>query len=155
MVYEVLMPTNVLLYEDARIELRTPEDSILDRLRRSEITSRDADNDALLAIVDFLSPEQALDCPVDSRSDIYSLGCMFYYMLTGHPLFADGTVGRRLARHQTEIPSLNELVTRSCPQTFRDICRRMVAKSPRDRYQSAMEVADALTRWLRGLGDAV
>ena len=47
----------------------------------------------VLGTADYLAPEQAIDSHgVDARADIYGLGCSFYYLLTGHPPFPDGTL---------------------------------------------------------------
>ncbi len=55
----------------------------------------------VLGTADYLAPEQAINSHgVDGRADIYSLGCAFYYLLTGQPPFPEGTLPQRLAMHQ-------------------------------------------------------
>jgi len=107
----------------------------------------------VLGTADYLAPEQALDSHgVDARADIYSLGCSLYYLLTGHPPFAEGNLPQRLMAHVKQPPPS---VYRERPDTPRDlveICMRMMAKKPEQRFQSAREVADTLTRWLDAHG---
>ena len=54
-----------------------------------------------LGTFDYISPEQALEPrDADARSDIYSLGCTFYHMLTGQPPVPEGTAAKKLHHHQ-------------------------------------------------------
>jgi|GEM_PF-2678792 len=105
--------------------------------------------DTLLGTVDYMAPEQAASChDVDPRSDIYALGCTLYYLLAGRPPFPDGTMSERLVKHcYIEPKSLADLRA-DLPAGLIPICQRMMAKQPDDRYQTALEVRDALDRWL-------
>ena len=59
-------------------------------------------DEKVLGTADYLPPEQAIDShQVSSRSDLYSMGCTLYFMLTGQPPFPDGTIAQRIAMHQT------------------------------------------------------
>lgn len=107
-------------------------------------------NDHLLGTADYISPEQALNShEVDHRSDIYSLGCTFYFMLTGHPPFRHGTVPQRLLAHQSKEPAPISESRPDFPEELARIARKMLAKSPADRYQSCGAIAEDLTNWLR------
>jgi serine/threonine protein kinase len=94
-----------------------------------------------IGTLDYMSPEQALDFhTADIRADIYSLGCTFYYLLAGRAPFEGGTAAQILLAHQrTEPPPLEPVR----PDVFL-ILRRMIAKSPEDRFQTPEEVKDAL-----------
>ncbi|MEO8495305.1 MAG: protein kinase [Planctomycetota bacterium] len=117
-----------------------------DRLDASLTTTH---NESILGTADYLSPEQALDSHnVDTRTDIYSLGCTCYYLLTGHPPFPEGSVAQRLMSHQTKSPTAIEKIRRDAPTDLVTIVEKMLAKSPDNRYQSAREVGDAFTAWL-------
>ena len=100
-----------------------------------------------LGTFDYISPEQARDPrSADVRSDIYSLGCTLYFMLTGRPPFPDGTVLQKLLQHQGDEPPDPREFRADLPDDLVRIVWRMLAKSPEQRYQSPDElVADLLT----------
>jgi serine/threonine protein kinase len=106
-------------------------------------------DEAVLGTVDYLSPEQAIDSHnVDIRSDLYSLGCTFYFLLTGGPPFPSGTLAERLLGHQNRSPTPLEVVRRETPTEIRQIVLKMMAKRPEDRYQTPGEVSSELGEWL-------
>jgi serine/threonine-protein kinase len=101
---------------------------------------------AILGTADYLSPEQALNPDgVDIRSDIYSLGCTFYFLLTSQPPFADGTVMQKILKHQGEEPRPVDTLRPDLPLGLASIVRRMLAKRPEDRFQTPDAAAVALT----------
>jgi serine/threonine protein kinase len=95
--------------------------------------------------IDYLAPEQARDSALaDIRSDIYSLGCTLYHMLSGQPPFPDGGLGERLFKHmQIEPPDVRNF-NADVPDGLWAVLRRMLAKRPDDRYQSPAELREAL-----------
>src|SRR5262249_36511337 len=110
------------------------------------LTTLTLDGPTTLGSIDYLSPEQALDFHrVDIRSDIYSLGCVFFFLLTGKPPFGSGPLALKLMRHQqSDPPDLKERRP-DAPTALEPIIRRMMAKRPEDRFQQPAEVAEALT----------
>lgn len=112
-------------------------------------------DEKVLGTADYLAPEQAIDShTVDSRADIYALGCTFFAALTGHPPYTDGTLVQRLLAHQTKpIPSIRT-ERPDVPEAIEAIIHRMMAKKPEDRYQTADEVHDAILSWLAESGGA-
>lgn len=95
--------------------------------------------------VDYLAPEQARDsASADIRSDIYSMGCTLYHMLTGNPPFSEGGLGERILKHLQEEPpdvrQFNPLVSGE----MWALLRRMLAKNPEDRFQTPAELLKAL-----------
>ncbi|OAI54362.1 hypothetical protein AYO44_03580 [Planctomycetaceae bacterium SCGC AG-212-F19] len=104
-----------------------------------------SDGPVTLGTVDYQAPEQALDFHrADIRADIYSLGCTFFYLLTGKPPFGSGPLAVKLMRHQqAEPPDLKERRP-DVPDGLIPIIGRMLAKKPADRYQTPGEVAAAL-----------
>ena len=106
-------------------------------------------DERVIGTADYLAPEQAIDShSVDSRADIYGLGCTFYYALTGHPPYTEGTLVQRLMAHQSQPvpPVTNERP--DVPESVTKILERMLAKKAADRYQTSRELADDLTAWL-------
>jgi serine/threonine protein kinase len=111
---------------------------------------------AILGSVNFMSPEQAVDSSsIDSRADIYSLGISLYFLLGGHPPYQAQTMMAVLLKHRDEpIPSL-AAARAEVPTALEAVFRRMVAKSPADRYQTMAEVVTALEAVEAGLGNDV
>ena len=102
----------------------------------------------VLGTADYLAPEQALDShDVDIRADIYSLGATFYFILTGRPPFAEGTVAQKLIWHQTRQPKSVRLLRPDVPEELAAVLEKMMAKDPAQRYQTPMEVAEVLAPW--------
>jgi serine/threonine-protein kinase len=94
---------------------------------------------------DFMAPEQADDAQrVDTRSDLYSLGCTFYYILTANLPFPGGNRLEKLLRHRTEEPPAPSKLRREIPAKVDAILRKLMAKRPEDRYQKPAELAEAL-----------
>jgi serine/threonine-protein kinase len=93
----------------------------------------------------YMSPEQAMgeDEP-DSRSDIYSLGAVAYFMLTGRPPFDDERPLRVLLQHATEPPPPPSQLRPTVPEDLEQVILRCLGKKPDDRYQSAVDLAEAL-----------
>ncbi|MBL4885806.1 MAG: serine/threonine protein kinase [Planctomycetaceae bacterium] len=110
-------------------------------------------DEKVLGTADYLAPEQAVDSHnVDQRGDIYSLGCTFYFALAGHPPFTDGSLVQRLLAHQTRQPPSIKIDRPDIPDDLLAIVDKMMAKRREDRYQTAKELADELTRWLSNHG---
>jgi serine/threonine-protein kinase len=110
----------------------------------------------VLGTADYLAPEQALDSHrVDGRADIYGLGCSMFFLLTGHPPFVGGTLAQRLMMHQKQPPPSILLDRPDAPPDLIEICLKMIAKKPGERYQSAADAAKDLTAWLVARGQAV
>jgi serine/threonine-protein kinase len=99
----------------------------------------------LIGTVDYLSPEQARNAAtVDIRGDIYSLGCTFYYLLTGQSPFSGGTLMQKILKHQQEQPAPVDRFRGDVPPALAVVLGRMLAKVPEDRYQTPAALAVAL-----------
>jgi eukaryotic-like serine/threonine-protein kinase len=103
----------------------------------------------------YMSPEQAsADPTVDPRSDQYSLACVLYEMLVGHPPFTGTSSRATMARHAIDpVPSLRG-VRSEVPVAVEHAILRALAKEPADRFASMAEFADALATPLSGLPPA-
>lgn len=100
---------------------------------------------AIMGTVDYMSPEQALNTKMaDHRSDIYSLGITFFYLLTGQlPYEGTSAMEKLLAHREQPIPNLGDYRT-DIPIAVDALFRKMVAKNPDHRFQSMSEVLTAL-----------
>ena len=93
----------------------------------------------------YMSPEQgSAGSEIDGRSDLYSLGCVLYEMLTGHPPFTGTTAQEILVRHATDpVPSIRAART-TIPAGVEQAVIKALAKVPADRFATAQGFAEAL-----------
>lgn len=114
-----------------------------------------AHDENVLGTADYLAPEQSINShTADLRADIYSLGCTLYFMLMGHPPFPEGTLAQRLMKHHTEEPASVLSKRPDAPADLLQILSKMMAKKPKERYQTAADVYNAMSDWLEGHGFA-
>jgi serine/threonine-protein kinase len=110
---------------------------------------------SVIGTPDFIAPEQARDATtVDHRADLYSLGCTFYFLLTGRAPFPDGTSVEKLLKHQKESPIPVEQIRRGVPVEVVQVVNRLMEKNVNTRFQSAQEVVDRLNEVQRSLQSA-
>src|SRR5262249_1174507 len=142
-----IKPANLLLTADGRVV------KILDlglaRLHTAEgeqpSVGELTHTGVVMGTPDYMAPEQALDShEVDTRADIYSLGCSLYYLLTANPPFRTGAVAQKLLWHQTVTPEPVENQRDDLSPELVAVVRKMMAKTPDERYQTPGEAAEAL-----------
>ena len=106
---------------------------------------------ALIGTPDFMAPEQAQDSHnADIRSDLYSLGCTFYFLLTGEAPFGKDSPVEKLFLHCSQEPTPVEEVRPGVPHEVAAVVRRLLAKKPEDRHQTPAELIADLLPILRG-----
>jgi len=101
---------------------------------------------AVIGTAQYLSPEQASGETVDARSDVYSLGCVFYELLTGEPPFIGDTPVSVAYQHVRKDPSPPSRRNPALSADLDAVVLKALAKNPDDRYQSAAEMRDDLIR---------
>src|SRR5262245_40813372 len=101
----------------------------------------------VIGTADFIAPEQLEDPHgADIRADLYSLGCTFYYLVTGRVPFPGGNLVQKLDRQRWETPPAVDQLRAEVPSAVVGIIRKLMAKTPAERYQTPGElVADLAT----------
>jgi nitrate/nitrite transport system substrate-binding protein len=143
-VHRDIKPSNIMLTDAGRVKVvdlglarRDTEDSI------GEITVAGT----TLGTFDYIAPEQARDPRnADVRSDIYSLGCTMYHMLTGQPPYPEGTALQKLLDHQGKTPPDPRSMNQKVPEGLAAIMRKMMANNPDQRYLAAGLLLNDLMR---------
>ena len=120
-------------------------------ISRSEALSTMTATGAMLGTPHYMSPEQAEGERADVRSDIYSLGCVLYQMLTGEIPFKGDTPLVVLRQHIEEEPPPIGILRADLPQRVAQVVQRAMAKEPTRRFQSASSMAEALEQAVRGV----
>jgi serine/threonine protein kinase len=106
-----------------------------------EEESRVTRDGSTVGTVDYIAPEQARSSDAaDIRSDIYSLGCSLYHMLSGEPPFNEGSIIQRLMQHSKVEPADLREINAEVTDELWAICRRMLAKQRAQRYQTPAEL---------------
>jgi eukaryotic-like serine/threonine-protein kinase len=111
-------------------------------------------DEKVLGTADYLAPEQVADGNrVDIRADIYSLGATFYFLLTGQPPFGKGAASAlKRIWHQVRQPKPVQAIRPDVPDGLAKLVAKMMAKEPAKRFQTPLEVADALVPWTQNTG---
>ncbi len=137
-VHRDIKPSNVLVSEDGSVKL---VDMGLARSDNLELSEDMTASGVTLGTFDYISPEQAFDPrDADIRSDLYSLGCTFYFMVTGEAPYTGGTMLQKLISHGNA-PLPNPKVLRpDLPDEAIAVMHRMMAKDPQARYQNARDL---------------
>src|SRR5262249_34913114 len=87
---------------------------------------------------------------VGPASDVYALGAVLYYILTGQPPYAGATVAEVLARVRAGLPWQPRMVAGRVPAALEGVCLTAMEREPAERYRSAVELARQVERWMAG-----
>ncbi|VAX37406.1 Serine/threonine protein kinase [hydrothermal vent metagenome] len=143
-VHRDIKPSNLLIDSKGVLKLtdmglaRTMDESAQTQITRDGTT---------VGTVDYMSPEQARDSKAaDIRSDLYSLGCTWYQMLTLKVPFGEGSMTNKLNAHATQSPPDPRAINDKIPEAMVAVIHRMLAKKPDDRYQTPQEFIDDLAK---------
>ncbi len=144
LVHRDVKPGNILLADDGRVKVA---DFGIARAVSSETITQTA---TVLGTAAYIAPEQARGDPVDGRTDVYSLGCVLYEMLTGRQPFGGQSAVAVAYQHISEPPTPPSRLDPSLPDDLEAVVLKAMAKDPADRYESANEFHLDLRRVLAG-----
>ena len=141
-VHRDIKPSNVIITPEGRARVvdlglarRDGEDSIADLTVAG----------STLGTFDYISPEQAQDPrKVDIRSDVYSLGCTMFHMLTGQPPYPEGTALQKLLDHKGKDAPSPIQVNKKVPRDLSAVVHRMMASDPAERHSTPAGLVEDL-----------
>jgi len=149
-VHRDIKPSNIIISPTGRATL---VDLGLARQKEKEVSKDLTVAGTTLGTFDYISPEQAIDARnVDVRSDIYSLGCTIFHMLTGGPPYPDGTMFEKVVNHhQMEPPDIIAKNPQVSPQ-LDHIVKKMMSSNPDERYATPDLLITDLVEVAKDLG---
>jgi eukaryotic-like serine/threonine-protein kinase len=160
MVHRDIKPQNLMLTRKGQVKIldfglaRLASETRADLAAESDgPTAREADltsHGDIMGTPDFMAPEQALDASqADIRADIYSLGCVLYYLLAGQKPFASGVARANLLARKYAAPTPINQVRGDLPAGLVAIIEKMMAKDAGARYQTPAAVVKALAPYAK------
>ena len=146
-VHRDVKPSNLLLTDDLRIKVL---DLGLGVLMEADDESSFATADGIaVGTVDYMSPAQACGREVDGRTDLFSLGCSMYHMMTGRLPYPGESPIERLGKRISGRPVPLSEVQPNLPSALVKIVDKLLAHRPSDRFQTATEASEALLALMR------
>jgi serine/threonine-protein kinase len=144
-IHRDIKPGNIMITPNGGVKVT---DFGIARVTSNETVAQTA---AVLGTASYLSPEQAQSQPVDGRTDIYSLGCVLYEMVTGRPPFLGDSAVAVASKQVLEQPTPPSRLNRDVSPDLDAVILRALAKNADNRYQTAEEFRQDLERVRRGL----
>src|SRR6266536_660190 len=139
-VHRDVKPGNVMLTTEGKVK-------VMDfGIARATAVPSITQTSAVVGTAQYIAPEQAQGLEADARSDLYSLGCCLYEMVTGQVPFSGPTPVAIAYRHVREEPTPPRALNPDVPPPLERVCLKAMAKRPEDRYQTAAEMQRDLER---------
>jgi serine/threonine protein kinase len=151
MVHRDIKPANLIVAREGKKAIVKVLDFGLAKVTsEGQIDSGLTREGQMLGTPDFIAPEQIRDAQsADIRADIYSLGCTFYYLITGRPPFHGDNLWDLYQAHFSMDAGPLNLVRPEVPVELAALVAKMMAKEPARRFQTPGEVARELTRFFK------
>ncbi|MGC8640290.1 MAG: serine/threonine-protein kinase [Isosphaeraceae bacterium] len=149
-VHRDIKPTNLFLTTAGAVKVLDLGLGAFVDVSNHEVKALDTDEGFVVGTTDYMSPEQISGRPIDARTDLFSLGCTMYRLLTGTYAFPGMTKLDRLARrlHEPHVPITE--VRPNLPTPLVTALDRMLALQPEERVSSAVEVAEWMELMIPG-----
>ena len=138
-IHRDIKPSNILCVDEQRFVLADfgiADDQTGNKITRTRST---------MGTLEYMAPEQAQGQVADGRSDVYSLGIVLYEMLVGKPPFEAETMVGLIHKHAKETPATIHRIRPEVPAAVSALVGKAIAKTPKDRFQTAGEMATAIS----------
>ena len=143
LIHRDIKPSNILRSKSGEIKITDLGLALQTEFEDERVTREGT----TVGTVDYMAPEQARDSRAASlQSDLYSLGCTFYYLLTGIPPYPGGDITDKLTRHASSPPPNVRDLRPDVPEALSQVMLRMMAKRTKDRFASFDELIEALDK---------
>lgn len=149
-IHRDIKPSNLLLDDEGNVKILDMGLARIGGAFDAETSAHLTTTGQMMGTVEYMSPEQAEDTrTADARSDIYSLGCTLYRLVTGSGPFTRDTVVKTILAHRdSEIPVVTTGFMED--KAINRLLQKMMAKNPDDRFQSTTLLMEALRRFSSG-----
>ncbi|MDX3909614.1 MAG: protein kinase [Sphingobium sp.] len=157
-VHRDIKPSNILICDDGRtaklLDFGIARVDARDDARGAQDAQR-TQAGQVMGTPRYMSPEQAMGIPLDARSDLFSLGAVFYEMVAGKPAFRGAGLATLAIQITQQQPAPIEQEVSSCPRGLKFIIGKLLAKKPEDRFSDAALLRQALLREQEALAQHV
>jgi eukaryotic-like serine/threonine-protein kinase len=143
-VHRDLKPQNIMMEKTGRVIVM--DFGIARTIEQSGMTQ----TGAMIGTPDYMSPEQVMGEHVDARSDLFTLGVIFFQLLVGQLPYKADTMQGAMFKRTKEIPQAPQVVDPTVPSLLSDITAKCLQLDPNLRYQSAVEIQHDIDAWRGG-----
>ncbi len=152
-VHRDIKPSNLLLDDTGVVRVLDLGLARIDQADEQSNTEGLTSTGMVMGTVDYMAPEQALDSKAaEARSDIYSLGCTMFFLISGHSVFDGDTIIKRILAHRDQpLPELTKYNRHASPR-LQAAFNKMLAKRAEDRFQSMSDTVSELEAVLQESG---